>query len=55
MAERTNKNTKTQEEAPESLIDVLRAVAKERNIGFEMLLEALEAALLTAYKRHYGA
>ncbi len=55
MAERTNRNTKTQEEAPESLIDVLRAVAKERNIGFEMLLEALEAALLTAYKRHYGA
>ena len=36
----------------EKLIDVLHFIAKERNIPFEMLLEALEAALLTAYKRH---
>ncbi|HEY8312820.1 MAG TPA: transcription termination factor NusA [Candidatus Baltobacteraceae bacterium] len=39
----------------EKLIDVLQFIARERNIPFEMLLEALEAALLTAYKRHFGA
>jgi N utilization substance protein A len=39
----------------EKLIDVLHFIAKERNIPFEMLLEALEAALLTAYKRHFGS
>jgi N utilization substance protein A len=39
----------------EKLIDVLQFIAKERNISFEMLLEALEAALLTAYKRHFGS
>ena len=39
----------------EKLIDVLHYIAKERNIPFEMLLEALEAALLTAYKRHFGS
>jgi N utilization substance protein A len=39
----------------EKLIDVLNFIAKERNIQFELLIEALEAALLTAYKRHYGA
>jgi len=39
----------------ERLIDVLQFISKERNIPFEMLLEALEAALLTAYKRHFGA
>ena len=39
----------------EKLIDVLHFISKERNIPFEMLLEALEAALLTAYKRHFGS
>jgi transcription termination/antitermination protein NusA len=39
----------------ERLIDVLQFISKERNIPFEMLLEALEAALLTAYKRHFGS
>ena len=39
----------------EKLIDVLQFISKERNIPFEMLLEALEAALLTAYKRHFGS
>lgn len=39
----------------ERLVDVLADIAKERNIPFEMLIEALEAALLTAYKRHYGS
>ncbi len=39
----------------ERLIDVLQSIANERNISFEMLLEGLEAALLTAYKRHYGS
>ena len=39
----------------ERLIDVLQSISKERNIPFEMLIEALEAALLTAYKRHFGS
>src|SRR5436305_1176514 len=39
----------------EPLIDVLQSISRERNIPFEMLLEALEAALLTAYKRHFGS
>jgi transcription termination/antitermination protein NusA len=43
------------ESTDEKLIDVLQFISKERNIPFEMLLEALEAALLTAYKRHFGA
>ena len=36
------------------LLTVLHEIEKERNIPFEMLLEALEAALITAYKRHFG-
>jgi N utilization substance protein A len=44
-------NTATEER----LIDVLHSIAKERNIPYEMLIEALEAALLTAYKRHFGS
>ncbi len=47
----TTENTVTDEK----LIDVLQSIAKDRNISFEMLLEALEAALLTAYKRHFGS
>lgn len=47
----TIENTATEEK----LIDVLHSIAKDRNISFEMLLEALEAALLTAYKRHFGS
>ena len=39
----------------EKLIDVLKMISKERNVPFDMLIEALEAALLTAYKRHFGA
>ncbi|MBV8728055.1 MAG: transcription termination/antitermination protein NusA [Candidatus Eremiobacteraeota bacterium] len=36
------------------LLNVMREIEKERNIPLEMLLEALEAALITAYKRHFG-
>ncbi|MBV8244441.1 MAG: transcription termination/antitermination protein NusA [Candidatus Eremiobacteraeota bacterium] len=36
------------------LLAVLREIERERNIPLEMLLEALEAALITAYKRHFG-
>jgi transcription termination/antitermination protein NusA len=36
------------------LLTALREIARERDIPFEMLLEALEAALITAYKRHFG-
>src|SRR5579872_6199875 len=43
------------EATEERLIDVLQFISKERNIPFEMLVEALEAALLTAYKRHFGS
>jgi len=36
------------------LLTALHEIARERDIPFEMLLEALEAALITAYKRHFG-
>ncbi|MBV8726933.1 MAG: transcription termination/antitermination protein NusA [Candidatus Eremiobacteraeota bacterium] len=39
---------------PTELLTALREIARERDIPFEMLLEALEAALITAYKRHFG-
>jgi len=37
------------------LQSALRELQGERAISFEMLLETLEAALLSAYKRNYGA
>lgn len=37
------------------MIAALREIEKERNISFESLLEALESALISAYKRNYGA
>lgn len=37
------------------LQNALRELQGERAISFEMLLEALEAALISAYKRNYGA
>ena len=36
------------------MIAALREIEAERNISFEMLLEALEAALISAYKRNFG-
>ncbi len=50
-----NGKVSTVQATDERLIDVLQSIANERNISFEMLLEGLEAALLTAYKRHYGS
>ncbi len=38
-----------------TLRESLRLLQGERAIPFEMLLEALEAALISAYKRNYGA
>lgn len=52
---RKNEDDMAETATEEKLIDVLQFIARERNIPFEMLLEALEAALLTAYKRHFGA
>ncbi len=37
------------------LIAALKEIEKERGISFEMLIEALEAALMSAYKRNFGA
>jgi len=37
-----------------SLRESLRVLQGERSIPFEMLLEALEAALISAYKRNFG-
>jgi len=48
------KATKTAPDEP-TLRESLRALQGERAIPFEMLLEALEAALLSAYKRNFGA
>ena len=36
------------------MIAALREIETERNISFESLLEALEAALISAYKRNFG-
>ena len=36
------------------MIAALKQIETERNISFEMLLEALEAALISAYKRNFG-
>jgi N utilization substance protein A len=36
------------------MIAALREIENERNISFESLLEALEAALISAYKRNFG-
>ena len=36
------------------MLAALKEIETERGIGFEMLLEALEAALISAYKRNYG-
>jgi N utilization substance protein A len=36
------------------MISALKEIENERNISFEMLLEALEAALISAYKRNFG-
>ena len=48
--------TKTAKTAPDepTLRDSLRLLQGERAISFEMLLEALEAALISAYKRNFG-
>ena len=51
---RPMKATKTAPDEP-TLRESLRALQGERAIPFEMLLEALEAALLSAYKRNFGA
>ncbi len=37
------------------MIAALREIETERNISFESLLEALESALISAYKRNFGA
>jgi N utilization substance protein A len=37
------------------MLSALKEIETERGIGFEMLLEALEAALISAYKRNYGS
>lgn len=36
------------------LVGALEEIERERGIGKEMLLEAVEAALVSAYRRHYG-
>ena len=48
--------TKTAKTAPDepTLRESLRALQGERAIPFDMLLEALEAALISAYKRNFG-
>ena len=36
-------------------IQALEAISKEKNIGKDVLLEAVEAALVTAFKKDYGS
>jgi len=47
------KAAKTSPDEP-TLREALRLLQGERSIPFEMLLEALEAALISAYKRNFG-
>src|SRR5665213_4198660 len=47
------KTSKTAPDEP-TLRESLRLLEGERSIPREMLLEALEAALISAYKRNYG-
>lgn len=37
------------------LLDALRDLEKERGIEFEVLVDAIEAALISAYKKNFGA
>ncbi|MCH3958955.1 MAG: transcription termination factor NusA [Selenomonas sp.] len=53
MARRTTK-AKVKDNGPEFL-DTLRELSKERGIDEEFLFEAIEAALISAYKRNFGA
>ena len=39
----------------EKLIDIVKQVAKEKNISAEVIIEALEASLIMAYKRNFGS
>jgi N utilization substance protein A len=53
LARRTTK-AKVKDNGPEFL-DTLRELSKERGIDEEFLFEAIEAALISAYKRNFGA
>ena len=37
------------------LLQALRDLEKERGIDFDVLVEAIEAALISAYKKNFGA
>ena len=39
----------------EKLIDIVKQVAKEKNISAEVIIEALEASLIMAYTRNFGS
>ncbi|MBQ3111895.1 MAG: transcription termination/antitermination protein NusA, partial [Firmicutes bacterium] len=39
----------------QEFIDALKDLEKEKGINTEVLLEAIEAALIAAYKKHYGS
>ena len=39
----------------EKLVDIIKQVAKEKNIRAEVIIEALEASLISAYKRNFGS
>ena len=36
-------------------IEALKDLEKERGINMDVLIEAIEAALISAYKKHYGS
>ncbi len=45
----------TPEQAGQEFLMTLRELAKEKNIEEEVLFEAIETALITAYKRNFGS
>jgi len=50
----TKKVVKTEQESRTEMLDALRMVSEEKNIPVETLVESIEGALVSAYKRAFG-
>ena len=50
----SKKPVKTEQESKTEMLDALRMVSEEKNIPIETLVESIEGALISAYKRTFG-
>lgn len=50
----TKKVVKTEQETRSEMLDALKMVSEEKNIPVETLVESIEGALVSAYKRAFG-